>query len=58
MKSKNSLTLKRTATKVLSDQNDLEQYDPRWNLRQFNVQETIGDETPDDCARTCLPGIY
>ena len=37
---------------VLSDQNDLEQYDCRWNLRPFNVQEKMG-ETPDDCARTC-----
>ena len=39
-------------TKVLNDQNDLEQYDRRWNLRLFNVQEKTG-ETADDCARTC-----
>lgn len=38
--------------KVLSDQNDLEQYDRRWNLRLFNVQENTG-ETSDDCAKMC-----
>ena len=42
----------RRVTKVLSDQNDLEQYDRRWNLRLFNVQEKT-EETADDCARTC-----
>ena len=35
---------------VLSDQNDQQQYDRRWNLRVYNVEEKAG-ETADDCAK-------
>ena len=37
---------------VLSDQNDQQQYDHRWNLRVYNVEEKAG-ETADDCAKKC-----
>ena len=37
---------------VLSDQNDQQQYDRRWNLRVYNVEEKAG-ETADDCAKKC-----
>ena len=33
---------------VLSDQNDQQQYDRRWNLRVYNVEEKA-----DDCAKKC-----
>ena len=36
--------------RVLSDQNDQQQYDCRRNLRVYNVEEKAG-ETADDCAR-------
>ena len=37
---------------VLSDQNDQQQYDRRWNLRAYNVEEKAG-QTADNCARKC-----
>ena len=38
--------------RVLSDQNDQQQYDRRRNLRVNNVEEKAG-ETVDDSARKC-----
>ena len=37
---------------VLSDQNDQQQYDRRWSLWVYNVEEKAG-ETADDCAKKC-----
>ena len=37
---------------ILSDQNDQQQYDCRWNVRVYNVEEKAG-ETADDCAKKC-----
>ena len=37
---------------ILSDQNDQQEYDHRWNLRVYNVEEKAG-ETADDCAKKC-----
>jgi hypothetical protein len=41
---------------VSSQQNDLEQYDRRWNVRVYGVKEK-GDETAQDCARAVC-GIF
>ena len=37
---------------ILSDQNDQQQYDRRWNVRVYNMEEKAG-ETADDCAKKC-----
>ena len=37
---------------ILSDQNDQQQYDRRWNVRVYNVEEKAA-ETADDCAKKC-----
>ena len=38
--------------KVVSDQNDLEQYNRRWNIRVYNMPEQEG-ETSEDCTKKC-----
>ena len=38
--------------RVLSDQNDQQQHNRRWNLRVYNMEEKAG-ETAEDCAKKC-----
>ena len=38
--------------RVLSDQNDQQQHNRRWNLRVYNVEEKAM-ETAEDCAKKC-----
>ena len=47
--------LRRQEQKILnvpSDQNDQQQYDHRWKLRVYNVEEKAG-ETANNCAKKC-----